>query len=146
MIHGPCGTLNPKSPCMKDGVCSKNYPRQLIKETQSGKNSYPLYRRRKPSDGGHTAVLTMKNGEIEIDNRWIVPYSPLLSKAFNAHINVEFCNSIHAIKYICAYINKGSDMAIVELSKQNTPNDEITQFQMGRYISTNEAIWLILGF
>ncbi|OWZ16928.1 Helitron helicase [Phytophthora megakarya] len=25
MMHGPCGLLNPKAPCMKDSVCSKGY-------------------------------------------------------------------------------------------------------------------------
>ncbi len=28
MVHGACGTLNPKLPCMKDGKCTKMYPRQ----------------------------------------------------------------------------------------------------------------------
>ena len=46
--------------------------------------------------------------EIIMDNRWIVPYSPLLCKAFNCHVNVEFCNSVKSIKYITKYITKGN--------------------------------------
>ncbi|VDM94650.1 unnamed protein product, partial [Onchocerca ochengi] len=33
MIHGLCGTLNPKSPYMIDGKCSKRYPRALVSST-----------------------------------------------------------------------------------------------------------------
>src|SRR5258705_1146442 len=40
MVHGPCGTINPKSPCMKDGKCTKMYPRQLISETQTARDGY----------------------------------------------------------------------------------------------------------
>lgn len=54
--------------------------------------------------------------------------------------------SVKSIKYICKYVNKGSDMAVFGLSDRNAPIDEITQFQMGRYISSNEAVWRILGF
>ncbi|XP_063906157.1 uncharacterized protein LOC135124864 [Zophobas morio] len=142
MIHGPCGGHNPHSPCMKDGKCTKKYPRQLLQETQTGGDGYPLYRRRKPDDGGYTTTIKINNVDFEVDNRWIVPYSPILSKSFNAHINVESCNSVKSIKYICKYVNKGSDMAIFGIANPN----EIEQFQMGRYISSNEAVWRILGF
>lgn len=141
MVHGPCGSFNRNSPCMQDGKCSKRYPREFIRETQTGNDGYPTYKRRKPEDGGFTATV---NGN-DIDNRWIVPYSPLLSKAFNAHINVEYCNSVKSIKYICKYVNKGGDMAVIGLSNANAL-DEVSQYQIGRYISSNEAAWRIFGF
>ena len=150
MIHGPCGHLNRSSPCMVDGKCSKKFPRDLISETQTGDDSYPLYRRRKPGDGGFTAKLKMKVGkghqEVEVDNSWIVPFNPLLSKMFQAHINVEWCHSVRSIKYICKYINKGSDQAVFEVQGNQPIQDEVQAFQLGRYICSNEAVWRILNF
>ncbi|XP_073425243.1 uncharacterized protein [Dendrobates tinctorius] len=141
LIHSPCGSLSKKSPCMIDCRCSKHYPRSLVQETQTGQDGYPVYRRRKPGDGGFTAKLKMHVGsslqEIEIDNRWVVPYNPLLSKIFQAHINVESC---HSVKYICKYVHKGSDQAVFELQKNGPIIDEVEAFQMGRYISSNEAV------
>ncbi|UYV68939.1 hypothetical protein LAZ67_6001728 [Cordylochernes scorpioides] len=146
MIHGPCGTFNINAPCMKNGKCSKNYPRDLISDTQTGFDGYPRYRRRAPENGGFKGKLKGRgNTEIEVDNKWVVPYSPLLSRMFKAHINVEYCHSVKSIKYICKYVNKGNDMAIFGLSKENT-NDEISQYLLGRYISSNEAVWRILSF
>ncbi|XP_055845040.1 uncharacterized protein LOC129911312 [Episyrphus balteatus] len=145
MIHGPCGVLNPQSQCMIDGNCSKRFPKELVQQTITGHDGYPLYRRRAINDSGQSFRLRVNNQEIEIDNRWIVPYSPLLSKTFKAHINVEICNSVKSIKYICKYINKGSDMAVFGVPNQNK-NDEIDQYQMGRYISSNEAVWHIFSF
>ncbi|XP_063901249.1 uncharacterized protein LOC135120859 [Zophobas morio] len=118
----------------------------LLQETQTGGDGYPLYRRQKPDDGGYTTTIKINNVDFEVDNRWIMPYSPILSKSFNAHINVESCNSVKSIKYICKYVNKGSDMAIFGIANPNAPVNEIEQFQMGRYISSNEAVWRILGF
>jgi hypothetical protein len=43
---------------------------------------------------------------MELDNRWVVPYNPVLSRTFNAHINIEYCNSVKSIKYICKYVNR----------------------------------------
>lgn len=141
MVHGPCGSLNFKSPCMKDNKCTKRYPKPFLKDTQTGEDGYPSYRRRKPDDGGFTTRI----GQNEIDNRWIVPYCPLLTKTFNAHINVEFCNSVKSIKYVCKYVNKGSDAAMFALQQKNVP-DEVTNYQQGRYLSSNEACWRIFSF
>nr|XP_042898738.1 uncharacterized protein LOC107440395 [Parasteatoda tepidariorum] len=146
MIHGPCGILNQQSPCMKDGKCTKRYPRNFLKETQTGEDGYPLYRRQSPEDGGYTTVKKVRSSDIVIDNRWVVPFCPLLSKTFNAHINVEFCNSIKSIKYVCKYVNKGSDMAVFNIANDESVHDEVQHYEIGRYISSNEAVWRILGF
>ena len=147
MLHGPCGLLNKNSPCMRDGKCTRNYPRAFLQETQTGEDGYPLYRRLHPNDGGFTVKLKVRGGEeVVIDNRWVVPYCPLLSRLFDAHINVEYCNSVKSIKYICKYVNKGGDQAVFGLEKENPSVDEVTNYQLGRYISSNEAIWRILGF
>ena len=37
MIHGPCGNLNPASPCMIDGKCSKRYHREFVVTTSTNK-------------------------------------------------------------------------------------------------------------
>lgn len=145
MIHHPCGELNLNSPCMIDGKCSERYPRELTSDTITGNDGYQLYRRRSPDDNSHTTTIRIRNQDIDVDHRWIVPYSPLLSKIFEAHINVEYCNSVKSIKYICKYVNKGSDMAVFGVAGDNR-NDEIAQYKMGRYISTNEALWKIYSF
>ena len=152
MIHGPCGTLNLNSRCMIDGKCSKQYPRAFTVNTVTGDDGYPRYRRRSTEDGGNSATIHMRNGDIDVDNRWVVPYSPLLSKAYKAHINVEYCNSVKSIKYICKYVNKGSDMAVFGVQTKNSDRiavqniDEIAQYQAGRYISSDEAAWRIFSF
>ncbi|VEN49979.1 unnamed protein product [Callosobruchus maculatus] len=145
MIHGPCGILNPISPCMVGGKCSKRFPRQLVAETITGNDGYPLYRRRSTEDNGRSTMVKVNRLDIEVDNRWLVPFSPLLCKTFKAHINVEFCHSVKSIKYICKYVNKGSDMAVFGVAAENS-SDEITQFQTGRYVSSNEAMWRIFSF
>ncbi|XP_037871618.1 uncharacterized protein LOC119629558 [Bombyx mori] len=149
MIHGPCGPENPQCHCMKDGKCTKKFPRKLVKETVHNNHGYPQYRRRAPADGGRTATVKLRNGSyVTVDNSWVVPYSPILSKMFNAHINVEACSSVRAIKYICKYINKGSDQAIFNFRNTDLANpvDEVQTYQSGRYVSSNEAVWRLLAF
>jgi hypothetical protein len=49
----------------------------------------------------HTAFDRVVNGKtVRIDNRWVVPYNPCLTRRYQAHINVEVCSSIRVIKYL----------------------------------------------
>ena len=72
MLHGPCGDKKPNAPCMVDGKCSKNYPKQFNETTIYGENGYPQYAR---PNNGRTVV---KNGNT-YDNRDVVPYNPTSS-------------------------------------------------------------------
>ena len=60
-------------------------------------------------------------------------------------MNVEYCRSICALKYLIAYLNKGKDKAVVGLANRHR-NDEITRYQIAKYISTNEGVWRMLQF
>ncbi|KHN42445.1 hypothetical protein glysoja_033913, partial [Glycine soja] len=46
MVHGPCGSLNPGSPCMKKGKCSRFYPKMFQPHTLLDADGFPVYRRR----------------------------------------------------------------------------------------------------
>lgn len=85
-IHEPCGTLSPNSPCMIDGECSKRYPRVLVSNTVTGNDGYLLFRR-SAEVGGKLATIQMQDGDTEVDNQWVVLYSPLLPKTYKAHMN-----------------------------------------------------------
>lgn len=149
MVHGPCGALNPKSPCMVDGKCTKRYPRPLVAETVTGSDGYPVYRRRSKDNNGRTIVVKVtvhrQSQEIEIGSEFVLPHCPLLSRIFNAHVNVESCHSAQSVKYLCKYVTKGSDMAVFGVGSENA-NDEVYQYQMGRYVNTNEALWRLFSF
>jgi hypothetical protein len=82
---------------MADGKCTKSFPKNFNNDTVTNVDGYPIYRRRSPDNGGQSFIKHINNADIDIDNRWVVPYSPLLSKTFNAHINVEFCSSVKSI-------------------------------------------------
>ena len=126
MTHGPCGRDFPRAPCMVATslgslpACSKHYPREFQSETLLQENGYPLYRRR---DNGITVPNSART--FNFDNRWVVPHSPYLCLRYKAHINVEVCASVHAIKYIHKYIYKGSDQATLHVDSEN---DEIKQY------------------
>ena len=63
---------------------------------------------------------------------------------FDAHINVEYCNAVKSIHYICKYVHKGSDQNIFGLKRDSETIDEVAQYQLGRYICSNEVFWRIM--
>jgi len=42
ILHGPCGAANANAPCMKDGKCSKQYPKPFSETTTADSNEYPV--------------------------------------------------------------------------------------------------------
>ncbi|XP_070020600.1 uncharacterized protein [Nicotiana sylvestris] len=76
MIHGPCGKLNPTNICMKNNNCKFKYLKDFAEKTSKGKNSYPIYRRRRIEE-----VVEVR-GEF-LDNSWVVPYNPFLLCKYN---------------------------------------------------------------
>ncbi|XP_025625340.1 uncharacterized protein [Arachis hypogaea] len=140
MIHGLCDLLRPSSPCMKDGKCSKFYPKRFVDQTSFDEDGYPFYRRRNMG-------VTVKINNVDIDNRFVVPYNPLLLMKYQAHINLEFCNKSNVIKYLFKYINKGPDRVTAtvgetyNVGESSQVVDEIKQYYDCRYLSPSESMW-----
>lgn len=146
MMHGPCGALKRNSVCMRDGKCSKEFPKAFCEFSRESVNGYPLYRRR---DNGISADVRGAS----LDNRYVVPYNPYLLAKFNCHLNVEVCTTVKSVKYIYKYVYKGYDSATIRL----VPNtdaiaadvvdvDEISNFLNGRYVGSTEAAWRIFEY
>ena len=144
IVHGPCRSDYQQAPCMQSHVqgsttCAKGFPKGFQDATVVQEDGYPLYRRRNTGD-----TYIGRNG-FTYDNRWVVPYNPYLSWRYQAHINVEVCALVQAIKYIHKYIYKGSDRTTIQL--QETANaDEVQRHLQGRYIGACEAIWRLFEY
>ncbi|KAJ1278908.1 hypothetical protein BS78_04G115000 [Paspalum vaginatum] len=146
MIHGPCGHLNPYSPCMSECKCTKFYPKEFCEQTTILENGFTQYAR--PNNG----IIVSKNG-VDIDNRFVVPHNVDLVVKYQAHINTEKVNHDGMHKYLFKYVTKGFDCARSKIlpnsalsnSSSETVN-EIDNYLEFRYVTPNEATWRLLEF
>jgi len=77
-----------------------------------------------------------------------------LSTKYDAHINVEVYNNIHAGKYLFKHVYKRHDHATVEISCQSdnategnvVKANEIKKYFNCCYVSASEAMWRIFKF
>ncbi|KAJ0504812.1 putative helitron helicase-like domain-containing protein [Helianthus annuus] len=150
MLHGPCGIARMTSPCMEDGVCTKNFPKPYETVTRFDSAGYVHYMR------ASNCEPFLKNG-IPLDNGYVVPYNRNLLLHFDAHINVEYCGWSMLIKYLFKYIAKGVDRIRFALTSDRDTSsnevinevpvvDEIQNFMDARFICPHEATWRILAF
>ena len=141
MLHGPCGSANPKASCMENGHCSKGYPKQYCSDTFIRPDAYVNYQRR--SDGSYA----IKNGH-RFTNRDVVPFNAYLSAKYDCHINVEIVTTKMVVKYLYKYVYKGHDRATVTVQNEQTDQDidEISTYLHSQYVSPSEACWRIFGF
>lgn len=110
MMHGPCGNK-----CMRNGMCSKKFPKPFTEATNTNLNGYPDYKR--PDNGRSVDIRGFS-----LNNGYVVPYNPYLLQKFNCHLNVEVCTTVKSIKYIYKYIHKGFDSATVRFARTNDTN------------------------
>ena len=93
-------------------------------------------------------------GGAQLDNRWVVPYNPYLLLKFNAHINVDICSTVSAVKYLYKFVYKGHDRSIIEFKAVSENGEtaeaksvnEISQYLEGRYVSATEACYRFFGY
>ncbi|CAF0916862.1 unnamed protein product [Brachionus calyciflorus] len=120
------------SSCMKNGICSKKYPRAITESTILNINGYPIYKRSAISN------KVKINGKYDVDNSFVVPHILLLATKYDGHINVEICSTVKAVKYFYKYVYKGHDRIEIDLriSDKNIPIprnlDECSRFRDSR--------------
>ncbi|XP_072066913.1 uncharacterized protein [Arachis hypogaea] len=116
MIHGPCGTLDQSSPCMK--MANVNATTQ--KSSQQKHEEVTTHIRNIGDDSTLQYRLT-KISQLTIDG------------------------SIKSIKYLYKYCYKGPDRVAMEVHNGSNV-DEVQQFVDARWIAAPEACWRIFKF
>ena len=94
-----------------------------------------------------STICNLQYGTRLVNNSWVVPHNDFLCEKFDAHINIEICSTIRAVKYLYKYLYKGNDKIIIKVNLHSaTTKDEIETYLNCRYISSTEACWRLFAF
>lgn len=115
-------------------LVKKKFPRPSTPITLVNESAYPHYAG--PHNDRTYPQRTRRGGGFDATNQWVVSYNGYLSERYNAHINVELCQSIDAIRYLFKYVFKGGDCSVFEVQ-----TNEIHDYRDGRYISPVQAAY-----
>ena len=119
-VHGPCEgnskmakgqRCRQKQNHRDPEKCTKAFPKEFSEATVMNPDGFPTYHRPDipitdwPEDVQQklqkwTTDDFGKPMKLMVDNRFIVPYNPHLSRLFKCHLNVEYCGTVGAVKYL----------------------------------------------
>lgn len=94
------------------------------------------------------ATIQVWSGNIDVVTRGLFHFHLfVLPKPYKVHISVEYCNTIDSVKYICMYVNKGSDIDVLGLQSESRDRNMIIYIEeIAQYISNHEDVWWIISF
>ena len=138
--------------------CRFGFPKSHSEVTSLANDEMPNYRcrydqkldKKNLEEFSHECAVYRKDSKgkmITRDNRHVATYNPYLLKKYNCHINVEYVESIRAVKYLYKYIYKGHDCAFIKVveNQRNLNYNEADAFIQGRCITPPEACWRLFG-
>ena len=84
--------------------CSKGAPWSYAAEAAVDDDSFPIYKRRSPDNGGSSFV---NSRGLVVTNQWVVPYNKAVLLLWQGHANLKIVTSVISVKYIFKYEFKG---------------------------------------
>ena len=120
----------------KELICDNNYPNVFIYETIFEDNGYSKYRKMTTEHDSRnvTVVSDIEKYMKYCDNRSVIQHNRYVMSKYGVYINVEYCGSVKAIKYIYNYVYMCPDCITCRLKRDKWPVNEIQEYLNGRYI------------
>ena len=84
--------------------CSKGAPWPYAAESAVDDDSFPIYMRRSPEDGGSSFV---NDKGLVVTNQWTISYNKQILLLWDGHANLKIVTSVINVKYIYKYEFKG---------------------------------------